>query len=128
MRNLSPRLRKANDVRHGAEESLYGGLKRPFLDAEKREPGFRWRLQDIGDAKAMGCLWSRASWRERNETKRGKGAAISRAGRSGRSEKPFDIRQGAAGFGVCPALAQHFLAMLPFLPFRMAMYIPCCCT
>jgi hypothetical protein len=69
----------------------------------KTKLGFYWKLQNVGDAKAVGYLPGRADSREWNQSKGKKCAAVNGAGRSWRPEEHFDIRHGAAEFGVCPA-------------------------
>jgi len=44
-------------------ESIHGGSKRPFHEAEKVKPGLGWRSQDVGYARAMEYLPRRAAGR-----------------------------------------------------------------
>ena len=63
---------------------------RSLCEAVKVKPGLPWRPQDVGDARAMGCLWRQP---ERKK-------CVNKA-ESWRSKEHFDIRHGAAEFEVC---------------------------
>ena len=82
-----------------------GDPERSLCEAVKMKPGLPWRLQDVGDARAVGHLLRRAANREWKQPKRMKWFTVNKAERSWRSEEHFDIRHGSLelawlGFGL----------------------------
>ena len=53
-----------------------GDPERSLCEAVKMKPGLPWRLQDVGDARAVGSLLRRAADREWNQPKREKCVAV----------------------------------------------------
>ena len=100
--NLHPQLRKAAEARHCQWLSLNWIRERLLCKAVKLKPGMLWRSQDVGDARDMVYLTRKTADGEWKQLKRKKSVAGTKAERSWRSEKGFDIRHGDAEFGVCP--------------------------
>lgn len=48
-------IRKVTD-RHMSGVSLHGGPEGPLCEAKKVKPGWPWRAQYVGDARAVGYL------------------------------------------------------------------------
>lgn len=84
-------VESSSDVRSATEARCVAG--EPVQGGCGGEPGLLWRLQAVGDARAMGYLPGRATHREVAE--REKYAAVSKAGRVWPSQL-FDMRHGAA--------------------------------
>lgn len=62
--NLSLWLRKATEAREGAGKSLREVPEKRFHEAVKMYPGLCWRAQDVGEARVLACLPSRATYRK----------------------------------------------------------------
>ena len=110
--------------------SLNRGLERPLWEAGKIRPGLPWRSQDGGDARAVGSLPRRAA--DRSGTSPRERSVLQSTKLKGvgdlRSILTSDMEMQSLEFAqpvFSLALAQHFLAILPFLRFEMAMYILC---
>ena len=68
--NRPPRPRKAAESRCIPRVYLGGGLERPVCEVVKMKPGWPWRPQDVGNARAMGYLPRKVANREWNEPQR----------------------------------------------------------
>lgn len=77
-----PQFRKDPEARCVAGVSLQRGPERPLSEAVKVKPGFHWRPQDVGDARAMRYLPRRAADRVWNLLKREKYVAVKKAEKS----------------------------------------------
>lgn len=100
-------------------------VQRGHLWSCESEAWVAWRPQDVGGARAMS---SRESFRQgMDPPKRGKCAAVSKAGRAVPSES-FDMGHGAKGLRIRPALSQKFLSTTPFFSFGMVTDILCHCV
>lgn len=108
-------------------KSLHGHLERPLWEALKVKPGLCWRPQDVGDARAMGYLPSRAADWGWNPPKRENCVAVNKAGADWSSEEPFDVGHGDAERGIRPAgcwicfgpISPHSTPFPPFLEFNV---------
>lgn len=85
--------------------SLHGSSKRPSNETVKVKPGLCWRLQVVGDVRAVGFLPRTAVDWTGNQPKREKYGAVNTTERGRRSKEWFDIRHRDADFYPCSLLS-----------------------
>lgn len=69
-------------------------MERPLCQALKMKTGVPWRPQDVGDARALGCLPRRAADWAWNPPKRENCVVVNKAGADWSCEEPFAVGHG----------------------------------